>query len=245
MLFFEHLKKYKGVIHGILERKDGSVNPFSNSKTEENVLRALKTLGCERRADDLIFAEQMHTGNVFFCPRDTGGYIKLNNDGLVSETTGQILVVKTADCLPILMYDPKQQRVAAVHAGREGLVKEVIKEALKVLESRGEDLVVGIGPHIRKCCYRLKEKHQQEFQEGKWQKYIEKKEEIRYLDLTQIAIDQFEELGVEKENIEDMGICTFCQAERFFSTRKKEAEPNFYEKEDEKFPCFGSFIGLR
>lgn len=245
MLFFENLGKQRGLIHGVLERKDGSVNPFSNPKTEENVLRALKKLNYERGGGDLIFAEQMHTVNVFFCPRDAGGYIKLNSDGLVSETPGQVLVVKTADCLPILMYGLRKKRVAAVHAGREGLMKGIIKEALKVLGSKGEDLIVGIGPHIRKCCYYLKEKHRQEFQEKGWRKYIEIKNGKRHLDLTRIAFDRLTEMGVKRENIEDCGICTFCEAERFFSARKRESQPNFYAREQERFPCFGTFIGLK
>jgi len=58
-------------------------------------------------------------------------------------------------------------------------------------------------------------------------------------------LDQLQNLGVKEENIEDMGICTFCEAERFFSARKRDIEPNFYAKEKDNFPCFGSFIGLK
>lgn len=244
MLFFENLKKQAGIVHGVLERKDGSVNPFSNPETEKNILKALEALDHNREVDNLIFADQVHSSNVHFCFPKTGGYIKLQADGLVSETPGQILVIKTADCLPILMYDPEQKRTAALHAGREGLVKGIIRRGVKVMMARGEDLIVGIGPHIRKCCYYLKEKRQHYTQDPKWQKYIEKREDRHYFNLTQVAFDQLEELGVKKENIEDCGICTFCSAERFFSARKKEVEPNFYE-EKEGFPCFGTFIGLK
>ena len=57
-------------------------------------------------------------------------------------------------------------------------------------------------------------------------------------------IDKLSKFGVRKENIEDCGICTFCQAERFYSARKREKQPEIYQKEEERFPCFGSFIGL-
>lgn len=198
MLFFKNLQQYKNVIHGVLERKDGSVNPLSNPKTEENVLKALKEVGYEGAAvSNLVFAEQVHGTEVHFCG-DTGGYIKLNADGLITEIPGQILVVKTADCVPILIYDPVQNRVAAVHAGRKGLLKGIIKNALTVLESRGKDLIIGLGPHIRKCCY--------------------------YFDLTQVVFDQLAMAGVKKENIEDCGVCTFCSANDFFSARKKESQ---------------------
>lgn len=245
MIFFDNLKKYKRVVHGIMERKDGSVNPFSNPKTEENVLRALKKLDCNRGVADLIFAEQVHASIVHYCLPDIGGYIKLNADGLVSATLGQILVVKSADCLPILIFDPEKNKVAAIHAGRESLIKGIIKNAITVLNSNNKSLIIGIGPHIKKCCYFLHKKNEECAKNLKWKKYAEKRDGKYYFDLTQIAFDQLQILGVKKENIEDLGICTFCKAKRFFSARKREAEPSFYAKEKENFPCFGSFIGLR
>jgi len=246
MIFFKNLKQYKNIAHGVLERKDGSVNPFSNVKTEGNVLRAVKDSGYgQATVDNLIFADQVHGNNVHYCPQDIGGYIKLNADGLASTTLGQILVIKTADCLPILIYDPEKNQVAAVHAGRKGLIKGVIQNAIAVLSSNSQSLIVGIGPHIKKCCYFLRKKDEEYIKNPKWQKYAEKRDGKWYFDLTQIALDQLQDLGVKEENIEDMGICTFCEAERFFSARKRDAEPNFYAKEKDNFPCFGSFIGLR
>jgi len=246
MIFFNNLKQHKNIVHGALERKDGSVNPFSNVNSEENVLRAVKSLDYKQTAvENLIFAEQAHGNNVHYCPPDIGGYIKLNADGLATATLGQILIVKTADCLPILIYDPEKNQVAAIHAGRKGLIKGIIQSAIAALNSNNQSLMVGIGPHIRKCCYYLREKDEEYAENPKWKKYTEKRDGKYYFDLTQIAFDQLQNLGVRKNNIEDMGICTFCEAERFFSARKRDVEPNFYAKEKENFPCSGSFIGLR
>jgi len=246
MIFFRNLKQYKNIAHGVLERKDGSANPFSNLKAEENVLRAVRDLGCGRATvDNLIFADQVHGKNVHYCPSDISGYIKLNVDGLASATLGQILVIKTADCLPILIYDPEKNQVAAIHAGRKGLIKGVIQKAMAVLNSNNKALIVGIGPHIKKCCYFLRKKDEEYIKNPKWQKYAEKRNGKYYFDLTRIAFGQLKDLGVKEKNIEDMGICTFCEAKRFFSARKRDAEPNFYAEEKDNFPCFGSFIGLR
>jgi len=246
MIFLNNLKQYKNIAHGVLERKDGSVNPFSNVKSGENVLRAVGSLGYEQATiDNIIFAEQVHSNNVHYCPPDISGYIKLNADGLVSAAFGQILVIKTADCLPILIYDPEKNQVASIHAGREGLIKGIIESAITALNSNNKSLVVGIGPHIKKCCYYLREKDEEYTKNPKWRKYAEKRDGKYYFDLTQIALDQLQNLEVKRENIEDMGVCTFCEAERFFSARKREAEPNFYAKAKENFPCFGSFIGLK
>lgn len=246
MIFFRNLKQHKNIAHGVLERKDGSVNSFSNIKSEENVLRAVRDLGCGQvTVEDLIFAGQVHGDNIHYCPPDIGGYIKLNADGLASAAFGQILVIKTADCLPILIYDPEKNQVAAIHAGRMGLIKGVIQKAIAVLNPNSESLIVGIGPHIKKCCYFLRKKDEEYVKNPKWQKYTEERDGKYYFDLTRIAFDQLQDLGVKGENIEDMGICTFCEAERFFSARKRDAEPNYYARENENFPCFGSFIGLK
>ena len=244
MIFFKNLKKQKNVIHGVLERKDGSVNPFSNPRSEENVLKALKKLGFKNcRVDNLIFAEQVHSSNIYFCPPGIGGYIKLQADGLITETPGQILIIKTADCLPILIYDSHGNKIGAIHAGKEGLIKGIIEETLKIFNSSPASLIVGIGPHIRKCCYFLKET-KKIYSQNPWEKYLQKRNGKFYFDLTQIAKDKFLKMGVRKENIEDSGICTFCQGKRFYSARKKAKEPNSLAKEKEKFPCSGSFIGL-
>ena len=245
MIFLKNLQRYKNVIHGVLERKDGSVNPFSNPRTEENILRALKKLGYKNaEVDNLIFADQVHNKNIYFCPPGVGGYIKLQTDGLITKTSGQILVIKSADCLPILIYDPKQGKVGAIHAGREGITKGIIEMTIKAFNSQPSSLIVGIGPHIRKCCYYLKKENENLTQESELKKYIQKRDGKFYVDLTQVVIDKLSKFGVRKENIEDCGICTFCQAERFYSARKREKQPEIYQKEKEQFPCFGSFIGL-
>ncbi len=243
MIFFENLKKYKNVIHGILEKKDGQVNPFSNSKAEENILRALKKLNYkDAKVDNLIFAEQIHDSKVYSCPSGPGGYIKLETDGLITKNPNQILIIRTADCVPILIYDPDQNKVGAIHAGRKSIMKGIVETAVKDFNCKPSSLIIGIGPHIRKCCYYF-EKDIKAFASGtEVEKYIEEGKGRFYLDLTQIVIDKLLESGVKRENIEDCGICTFCEAERFYSARKREKHPDIYK--GERIPCFGSFIGL-
>ena len=230
MIFFEGLRKYNNVVHGIMERGDGSVNPFCNAESGQNVLRAVNgEYGSNYKEENLIFAEQIHLKNLFFCPSDVSGYIKLGVDGLISETSGHILVVKTADCVPILVYDPVKNRVGAIHAGRRGLLAGIIGEAMKFFEP--STAIVAIGPHIRKCCYNLN-LNTKENLDKQWYKYLEGD----FFDITKIAIDQLKQLGVK--NIEDCGICTSCESNRFFCSRK-------WDSEQEDKPCFGSFIGLK
>lgn len=203
MIQFESLKPN----HGILERKDGSM---SFSSLDKSINSLLKVADCDR--EDLILAEQTHSKNVFFCPSDIKGYIKLGVDGLITETKGQVLVIKTADCVPLLMYDGK--RVGILHAGKKGLFNGIIEEAFPYFDK--DSLIVGIGPHIRKCCYNKEVK-------GEWLNYSSD----GFLDLNQIVRDKLK--GIQ---IEDCGICTSCSS-NFFSYRRRDD------------CCFASFISLK
>lgn len=261
MIQFKNLQKYKNIIHGVLERKDGPVNVFSNPENKNNVLKALKKLGHKAKIENLIFAEQIHSSNIYCCPENISGYIKFQTDGLISQTPGQILVVKTADCLPILIYSPKEKKVGAIHAGSKGILKGIVEKAIKMFNFPSF-LIVGIGPHIRSCCYYLRDRAKKYIKMPHLREYIQKRENKHYFNLTQIVIDKLLKSGVKKENIEDCGICTFCEADRFYSARKMEKEgvcsvgkigessalffspkvkkSNFYSG-----ACFGSFIGLK
>lgn len=246
MIFFKNFQQHLNIIHGILERNDGSVNPFSNNQSAANVLKAVRLCGfIAAEVDNLIFAEQVHSHRLHFCSSDGAGYIKLNVDGLVSEAPGQVLVIKTADCLPILFYQPSLKRVAAVHAGREGLIEGIIEGAIRFFPNPKE-LLVGIGPYIGSCCYYLRGESKRYGNMPEWKKYSRlAKDGNIYFNLAGIAEDKLKKAGVAKYNIENMGICTHCHARQFFSARKRDECPDFYQRESEKLPCFGTFIALQ
>jgi YfiH family protein len=249
MIFFENLKNQIGLVHGVMERSDGSVNPFSNINSEKNILSSVgKISDFKYGIDNIIYAEQLHEGNIYIVNKSDSGIIKLNVDGLISNNPGQILVIKTADCVPILLFDPIQKVVAALHGGRKSLIAGIIPSAIQIMQdkfnSKSENILVGIGPHIRVHNYWLKEDTLNNLKNTKWKKYFITITNKTYFDLTALVVDQLLEAGIQRLNIEDSKICTYENAERFFSARKKEEEPDIYKKENDRFPCFGTFIGL-
>lgn len=241
MIFFEIFSSQRNLIHGVMEKKEGSVGSFFDSKSKNNILKAVKKAGAKKaKINNLIFSEQIHGVNVYFCPPLCGGQVISRTDALVSKTPSQILVVKTADCVPLLIYSPKEKKVAIIHAGREGAIKGIIKNTLKKF-SRPDLLLVGLGPHIRKDCYPLRGEAKKYSRNKNLKKYIEERNNKLYFDLTELVKDKLLKLGVREENIEDCGICTFCESDRFFSSRWSEKE----KLPRRKRLCFGSFIGLR
>ncbi len=80
-------------------------------------------------------------------------------DGVMTDEHGVALVVQVADCVPLLMADPRTGAVAAVHAGWRGTAANIAAAAVRRLQQqygcRPEDLVAAIGPCIGACCYQV------------------------------------------------------------------------------------------
>jgi len=80
-------------------------------------------------------------------------------DALLTREPGILLSVRTADCLPILITDPRRRAVAAVHAGWRGALERVVEKSVgemrRAFDSRPQDLLAAIGPGIRVCCYEV------------------------------------------------------------------------------------------
>lgn len=112
----------------------------------------------------LVFMEQVHGGSVAVVDRQARGRGRFDHadaipgvDALVTFATGVILVVVVADCIPLLLIDPGRS-VAAVHAGRAGLMADVIAATLHAMRPRDPALVRAVlGPGIGGCCYEVPE----------------------------------------------------------------------------------------
>jgi len=241
--------KNQNIIQGISEVSFGSM---TGRERENKAKNFLNSLGYKANKGDFIWAEQVFDSKVYLCSENDRGRVIKSVDGLLTNIPGQILGIFSADCLPILIFDPKNNVVANLHGSRNSLLKGIIKEAISKMvlkfNSQPKDLLIGIGPHIRSCHYWLKEETYFQLKKTKFKKFfilknnnIGKKDKI-YFDLTKLALEDLLKLGVKRSNIEDCQICTFCQFKRYFSARKKEENSKIYP---EAKPRFASFIGLK
>lgn len=82
-------------------------------------------------------------------------------DALLTRLPGVLLSVRAADCMPVLLADPRQRAVAAIHAGWRGalagVVEKTVGEMMRIFGSRPADLLAAVGPCIRACCYQVGE----------------------------------------------------------------------------------------
>lgn len=174
----------------------------------------------------LVECEQIHQE---VCAEITfGGHCVKGADSLISKKPC-CLGIRTADCLPIFIYDKKAKAVAAIHAGWRGLLKGVIKEAfagIKKLGGNPADCLCAIGPHAMVCCYRVGEEVVSSFSKSGFLGRTAKSygNDI-FLDLTKIAKIQLQLLGVRQKCIDVINICTICN-NRFFSYRRDGIVPN-------------------
>jgi YfiH family protein len=109
-------------------------------------------------ADRIAWCDQVHGDTVATVTADAAGRTYAATDGLVTAEPDLPLAVLAADCVPVLLADPRRGVVAAVHAGRRGLVAGVVEVAVGTmldLGARREDVVGAVGPAIGGCCYEV------------------------------------------------------------------------------------------
>jgi hypothetical protein len=105
----------------------------------------------------LIALRQIHSDvihNIDHAPETP-----LQGDALITQTPGLLLSVQTADCVPILIVDPKRRVVAAVHAGWKGTLRRIAGKTAGRMQmsygSRPKDLIAAFGPRIARCCFEV------------------------------------------------------------------------------------------
>ncbi len=177
----------------------------------------------------------------------------LVGDGVITRTPGLLLVVKTADCLPILIVDPKRRAVGAIHAGWRGTVQRIAEKGIGEMRRRfgsdPADLLVAIGPGIRRCCYTVGEEVRDQFAsqfayaDALFEEHRAESDVVheRYpllfltarapghsdlpkkitLDLVEANRRQLLDAGVPAANTTALDFCTACRTDLFFSYRKE------------------------
>jgi len=176
-----------------------------------------------------VVANQTHSNNVTVIDtqhsqgwQSLGSAIK-NCDALVSNQLGVVLTILTADCVPLILYDPIQKVVAAIHAGWKGTKEKIVLHTISVMKEQfltdPINIKVGIAPAIGKCCYEVGEDVALHFFD--YPQHLDKKDDKYMLDLPNINKEQLLVAGVLEENIDMSRICTACTVDEYFSYRKE------------------------
>jgi len=160
---------------------------------------------------------------------------RFDADGMVSESSNQNLWIYTADCMPIFFADKSSRLVAAIHCGRKGLEKNIIKKMLNQMQNLGslkKNILVAIGPAISKENYFIDENCLNLFYKNNFpkvnsksildSKYIYKHSENKYsLDIRGYAFNQLISNSISPENIDISNSCTYKLDDQFYSWRRE------------------------
>lgn len=149
-------------------------------------------------------------------------------DVIVSNADGVLAGVKTADCVPILIGDPRTRAFAAVHAGWRGTLATAaiagVKRLFDEYGARAEDLRVAIGASAGSCCYEVGSEvvdaFTNRFPDGA-KLFTPTRPGHALVDLLKANRDQLESIGVKPDRIHIAPLCTMCRTDLFFSYRKE------------------------
>jgi YfiH family protein len=249
MFFFENLSKYKEIRHFLSTRVGGFSDPpysslnlgFHVGDDPEDVLENRKRLATAIGIplNRFTLARQVHSGNVTIISEQLRGKGCANHkeainatDSMVTNVRDICLLILTADCVPMLFFDPSRKAIGVAHAGWQGTLKFVALNTVRTMEkafgSSPRNIVVGIGPSIGPCCYEVGPEviYQVEkvFQNKKEYMVNESADGSGYFDLWKANLKQLLHAGVKRTNIEMARICTCHNPDLFFSYRHQKGD---------------------
>ena len=185
----------------------------------------------------LVLLEQIHSINVeIFESSKIEDKIETigDSDGIISKNPGVILIIRNADCIPLIIKDENTGYIGISHQGWRGSLKNMSEKMVNTFltrKSKVENLTCAIGPAIGACCYDVDDDHYYEFLEiyGKYaEKIFLKKRGRWHINLNLLNYLQLLDSGIKKENIDFFPFCTKCDKKRFFS-RRRSASKDFPE----------------
>jgi YfiH family protein len=240
-----HLKvpqweNYQGLLHGFMGRRGGnSIGPFAGLNVSYRVGDDPKVVS--QNVCDVKLAAGIHDGRIVTMKQVHGEDIvevKDKNlkeageaDGMVTGEKDIYLAVLTADCVPLLFVAPKQRLVAAVHAGWCGTLAGIADKTVRLFKTQydveANELEVALGPSIGVCCYEVKDDVAGPLMK-RWGSLTTPSIMVRdgksFVNLRRLNRDILRASGVPGDRLHQIGPCTSCTAEEFFSYRRERSE---------------------
>ena len=246
-LGFDHLAGLPGLIHGVFPRTGGVSRPLWDGlniglgcgddpdHVRENRRRMLEALGLTRA----VFLSQVHGDHIhvirkgevtpeeLWDPGTGSTAAPVVADGVITNEPGLGLVIQVADCQAVILYDPVKKVVANVHSGWRGSVADILGKTIARMGAdfgcRPETILAGISPSLGPCCAEFVN-YQKELPAA-FLKY--KSAERPVFDFWEASTEQLAARGLKRGQIRNMGLCTVCRDDLFFSYRREKRTGRF------------------
>jgi|GEM_PF-516266 len=251
IVYFESLLANSSIVHGISTRAIGDMHQkHGHFQNASDKLAA----GLGIASEQIVYMDQIHGKNIVWAGNNDAGKRIAACDGLLTREKNLFLYVVSADCIPLLLYEPDHQIVGVIHAGWKGVARTIVVEAIRQIKEKGgktKALQIYVGPSICGNCYEVGPDVADIFRalypeetgrflkstvrEREYKSRREKKKKF-LLNLQEVITLQFTTAGVAREQIEDSGMCT-KENNTFFSHRRDHASG--------KCGVFASIIGIK
>ncbi|MGB2642778.1 MAG: peptidoglycan editing factor PgeF [Candidatus Acidiferrum sp.] len=252
--------KLPWLLHGF-STHPGGVSQLNNEKvlnlgftdwdSRENVLENRRRFQSALNAADLplISLKQIHSDVIHLF--DSPPSAPCSGDASITNRPGLLLAVQTADCVPVLLVDPKKRAIAAIHAGWRGTLARIAAKTIGAMQmhfaTNPRDILAAIGPSIGGCCYEVgtdvatqflsqfpdAHTYFEEFRTGdepnpvQWLNMMPPGHQPPpkgvLLDLRKANRSQLLAAGLRPQNIFVSDLCTACRPDLLFSYRKQHA----------------------
>ena len=247
VLYADGIEAAGGVAHGFSTRLGGvSQGAFTSlnlgltrgddpEHVRENYRRFLSAVGASGKA--FAMCDQVHGDTVRAITTadvkgDLYGKLHYEADGMMTAIPGVALVVFSADCIPVLLYDSVRRVIAAVHSGWRGTAAGIVTRAVErmgqVYGCRPENILAAIGPGIGPCCFETHEDVPNAMMAAVASPalpFIKIKENGKFsVDLKGINAKRLELAGLDPANIAVCRDCTACIEEKYWSHRRQGTE---------------------
>lgn len=234
LLMFNKLSNFKEIIHfsttriggistGILDSLNLGYTVNDNPKNVTHNLDSIaQALGFDRQ--QMVSPKQTHSCNI--------GIVKSvndifpNTDALITNIQDICIFIRTADCVPILLFDPINKAVAAIHSGWRSTIQEISKHTIDLMQkqygTKPENLTAGIGPSIGPTVYEVGSEVFEQFKNQYGDEFINpiNESDKALLNLWGINKQILINSGVPENQIEVAEICTYSNPQLFYSARR-------------------------
>ena len=214
-IYNSELLNEPGVKHAFLGR-------YENQRVLDENIKECFGVGSEK----VITIDQVHGDSVLVLDelKDVSLYKGVEGDAIVTALKNTPIAVRTADCLPILLYDPLKKAIGVVHAGWKSTVKMIAIKAIEAMAkefgSLPENITAVIGPAIGPCCYIVGPELLWEFENAKLGlNAFTITGNSTKLDLALANADQLVKAGLKNKNISSKAPCTSCIIDLYYSYR--------------------------
>jgi YfiH family protein len=225
---FEKLSQYEELSHEVFTRHGGVSGPpfdtlnvgHGTGDTPENVQINLQVIMGVMGTLKLGSMNQRHGKDIALLrnAKPPTSPVTIHGDAIISDLYNIGVLVKSADCQAIILFDPVKKVISNIHCGWRGntlnIVADVVARMISDFRCTPSHILAAIGPSLGPCCSEFTT--YREIFPRNFDRFMVRK---NYFDLWRLSRWQLLEAGLKKENIEVAGICTRCRTDLFYSYR--------------------------